>query len=98
MLRAAARIPAYKGLFGPEQAERLLWRAGLAAKARPRSRMGLDAAVRSLTHPRRERLTGPKPHDGEGRPLAPGDAWGHDHVWWLDRMVRTNRPLTERRR
>ena len=30
---------------------------------------------------------------GRSRPY---DAWGHDHVWWLDRMVRTSRPLVER--
>jgi uncharacterized protein (DUF1800 family) len=98
-VRAAARIPVYKGPFGPEQAERLLWRAGFGPRkgeAKRLAKKGLDGAVHSLTHPRRERLVGPKPHDGDGRPLAPGDAWGHDHVWWLDRMVRTNRPLTER--
>ena len=39
---------------------------------------------------------GHRPHDEKGRPLAPFDAWGHDHVWWLDRMVRTSRPLVER--
>jgi uncharacterized protein (DUF1800 family) len=46
--------------------------------------------------PGREQLVGPNPHDEKGRPLAPYDAWGHDHVWWLDRMVRTSRPLVER--
>src|SRR5215218_3040214 len=98
-MRAAARIPVYKGPFGPAQAERLLWRAGYGPRkgeAERLARKGLDAAVHSLTHPRKERLAGPRPHDGEGRPLAPGDAWGHDHVWWLDRMVRTNGPLVER--
>jgi uncharacterized protein (DUF1800 family) len=98
-LRAAARIPVYKGRFGPEQAERLLWRAGFGPRRGEAERLakkGLDGAVLSLTRPGRERLVGPKPHDGEGRPLAPGDAWGHDHVWWLDRMVRSNRPLKER--
>jgi uncharacterized protein (DUF1800 family) len=98
-VRAAARIPVYKGPFGPEQAERLLWRAGFGPRkgeAKRLAKKGLDGAVHSLTHPRRERLVGPKPHDGDGHPLAPGDAWGHDHVWWLDRMVRTNRPLVER--
>ena len=49
-----------------------------------------------LTHPPKERLRGPAPHDSDGHPLAPADAWGHDHLWWLDRMVRTNRPLVER--
>jgi hypothetical protein len=44
----------------------------------------------------RERLHGPKPHDGDGRSLAPYDRWGHDQLWWLDRMIRTRRPLVER--
>lgn len=44
----------------------------------------------------RENLVGAAPKDEKGRPLAPYDAWGHDHVWWLDRMVRTSRPLVER--
>jgi uncharacterized protein (DUF1800 family) len=92
-------IPVYRGAFGPAQAERLLWRAGFGPRpgeARRLARLGLDGAVRSLTHPPRERLRGPRPHDDKGRPLAPADAWGHDHLWWLDRMVRTNRPLVER--
>jgi uncharacterized protein (DUF1800 family) len=38
---------------------------------------------------------GPAP-SADGGPLSPGDAWGHDHLWWLDRMVRTSRPLVER--
>ena len=98
-MRAAARIPVYKGRFGPEQAERLLWRAGFGPRrgqAKALARKGLDGAVLSLTRPGRNRLVGPRPRDDEGRPLAPGDAWGHDHVWWLDRMVRSNRPLVER--
>jgi uncharacterized protein (DUF1800 family) len=41
-------------------------------------------------------MYGSEPHDSKGRPLAPRDAWGHDHLWWLDRMVRTSNPLVER--
>jgi uncharacterized protein (DUF1800 family) len=91
--------PVYRGPFGKPQAERLLWRAGFGPRpgeAEKLAHLGLDGAVRSLTHPRRERLRGPKPHDDRGRPLAPYDRWGHDQLWWLDRMVRTSRPLTER--
>ena len=29
-------------------------------------------------------------------PIAPFDAYGHDMLWWLDRMVRTTRPFDER--
>ena len=32
----------------------------------------------------------------DGVPIAPYDAWGHDHLWWLDRMVRSDQPLVER--
>ena len=91
--------PVYRGPFGESQAERLLWRAGFGPRpgeAKRLAKLGLDGAVRSLTHPGPEKLVGPKPHDDKGRPLAPADAWGHDHAWWLDRMVRTSRPLVER--
>jgi uncharacterized protein (DUF1800 family) len=92
-------VAAYDRPFAPEQAERLLWRAGFGpapGQADALAKLGLDGAVHALTHPGRERLVGPAPHDQHGRPLAPYDVWGHDHLWWLDRMVRTSRPLVER--
>jgi uncharacterized protein (DUF1800 family) len=92
-------VAAWKGRFGVLEAERLLWRAGFGPRpgeAQALARLGLDGAVHALTHPTREHLVGTRPHDEKGRPLAPFDAWGHDHVWWLDRMVRTSRPLVER--
>jgi uncharacterized protein (DUF1800 family) len=59
--------------------------------------MGLDAAVASLVHPDgAATLVGPEPHDDNGDPLAPEDLWGHDVLWWLDRMVRSDQPLVER--
>ena len=94
-----AAIAQYKGPFGAPQAERLLWRAGFGPRrgqAASLARLGLNGAVRSLTHPPGEKWIGPPPHDDKGRPLAPADAYGHDHLWWLDRMVRTSRPLVER--
>jgi uncharacterized protein (DUF1800 family) len=90
---------AFAGPFKTAQAERLLWRAGFGPRkgeAEALARLGLDGAVHTLTSPDREQLVGPAPKDDKGRPLAPYDAWGHDHVWWLDRMVRTSRPLVER--
>jgi uncharacterized protein (DUF1800 family) len=81
------------------EAERLLWRAGFGPRrgeAEALSRKGLDGAVHSLTRPGRERLRGPAPKDGDGNPLAPFDAYGHDQLWWLDKMTRTSRPLVER--
>jgi uncharacterized protein (DUF1800 family) len=94
-----AVVAAYRGTFGPAQAERLLWRAGFGPRlgeAEKLARLGLDGAVHALTNPDREHFVGGAPHDDKGRPLAPYDAWGHDHLWWLDRMVRTSRPLVER--
>ena len=94
-----ATIPRYTGPFRTAQAERLLWRAGFGPRrgeAASLAKLGLDGAVHSLTHPPGERWIGPAPRDDKGRPLAPADAYGHDHLWWLDRMVRTRRPLVER--
>lgn len=94
-------LPVYRGRFGTRQAERLLWRAGFGPRPGEARRLGsggLKAAVHSLTRvkPRKVKLVGPKPHTEDGLPLAPGDAWGHDHLWWLDRMVRSDQPLVER--
>ena len=91
--------PTYRGPFRTPQAERLLWRAGFGPRrgeAEALAKLGLHGAVHSLLNPGFEKLVGPAPHDEKGLPLAPGDAWGHDHAWWLDRMVRTRRPLVER--
>ncbi|MCB0876055.1 MAG: DUF1800 domain-containing protein [Solirubrobacterales bacterium] len=93
-------VPVYHGRFGAKQAERLLWRAGFGpapGQAQRLGRKGMRKAVLSLTRPKgRPKLRGPKPHDNDGLPLAPQDAWGHDLLWWLDRMVRSDQPLAER--
>jgi uncharacterized protein (DUF1800 family) len=89
----------YRGSFDVPQAERLLWRAGFGPRpgeAEALAKLGLAQAVHTLVNPGFEHLVGPTPHDAKGHPLAPADAWGHDHCWWLDRMVRTSRPLVER--
>ncbi|HEX2505919.1 MAG TPA: DUF1800 domain-containing protein [Gaiellaceae bacterium] len=91
-------VPVYRGSFGKREAERLLWRAGFGPKpgeAAAFARLGLRGAVDRLVNPPSERLSGPAPRV-DGGPLAPQDAWGHDVLWWLDRMVRTRRPLVER--
>jgi hypothetical protein len=91
-------LPVYRGPFGARQAERLLWRAGFGPKpgqVAAFAKLGMREAVRRLVEPPSERLTGPNPRV-DGNPLAPQDAWGHDVLWWLDRMVRTRRPLVER--
>jgi uncharacterized protein (DUF1800 family) len=91
-------VPVYRGTFGAREAERLLWRAGFGPKpghVAGFAKLGMRETVRRLVEPPRERLTGPSPRV-DGDPLAPQDAWGHDVLWWLDRMVRTRRPLVER--
>jgi Protein of unknown function (DUF1800) len=91
---------AYQGPWGVPQAVRLLERAGFGARpgeAEALVPLGLVGAVQSLSRPSRGALlSGPAPVDQNGEPIAPADSWGHDHLWWLDRMVRSNQPLVER--
>lgn len=101
-IAAAEERPAgsYAGTFGVAQANRLLTRAGFGPRPGEGNAlvgMGLVAAVRSLTRPSgTATLNGPAPVDEEGNPIAPADIWGDDHLWWLDRMVRSDQPLVER--
>ena len=79
---------------------RLLWRAGFGpapGQAEALAGQPLQQVVYSLTRPSGPAtLSGPAPVDSNGNPLAPADAWGHDHCWWLDRMIRSDQPLVER--
>ena len=81
-------------------AERLLWRAGFGPRPGDVQRVvkaGIPATVHQLVHPSgTAQLIGPAPRDDDGNALAPEDAWAHDHLWWLDRMVRSNQQLVER--
>jgi len=90
----------YGGPFNEDAATRLLWRAGFGPQpgdAEKLSKLGLDAAVASLTRPpARSQLIGKPPTDSHGHPIDPINVWGDDHVWWLDRMVRSTHQLVER--
>jgi hypothetical protein len=90
----------YSGPFGRIQAKRLLDRAGFGAlpgQAEAFSQFGLQQAVLALTRPVSGAvLNGPAPVDDDGVPIAPADDYGHDHLWWLDRMVRSSHQLVER--
>jgi Protein of unknown function (DUF1800) len=98
--KAAQSFGVYSGPFGRVQAKRLLDRAGFGPKqgqALETAALGLQGAVYSLTRPSGSaNLIGPEPVDGDGLPIAPTDSWGHDHLWWLDRMIRSDQPLVER--
>ena len=82
------------------QAQRLLWRAGFGptpGQAEALVGQPLEQVVFSLTRPSgAATLTGPAPVNEEGEPLQPASAWGDDHCWWLDRMVRSDQQLIER--
>jgi hypothetical protein len=82
------------------QAQRLLWRAGfgpMPGQAQALVGQPLEQVVFSLTRPSGPAtLTGPEPVDEQGKPLEPATAWGDDHCWWLDRMVRSDQQLVER--
>lgn len=96
---AAPPTPVYAGTFGRAQAERLLWRAGFGPKpgqAEELAALGVRKAVAQLLEPPSQKLTGPGPVNGKGSGLFPAHVWGHDHLWWLDRMVRADAPLIER--
>ena len=96
---AAADPMVYGGAFGLREAERLLWRAGFGPKpgqGAAVAALGLEAAITSLTRPSgTATLSGPEPTD-DGDPLEPEDRYAHDHMWWLDRMVRSDQQMIER--
>jgi uncharacterized protein (DUF1800 family) len=84
-------------------AERLLWRAGFGATPKEidfwadRSRdRAIDWLIRGGRGPHgTQRMVGPPPR-ADGKPLDPVNEWGHDVLWWLDKMVRSQRPLQEK--
>ena len=84
-------------------AERLLWRAGFGARPKEiefwaqRSReRTIDWLIRGGAGPHgTRRMVGPAPR-ANGKPLDPVNEWGHDMLWWLDKMVRSQRPLQEK--
>jgi Protein of unknown function (DUF1800) len=77
---------------------RLFWRAGFGATPKEVAlwkRRGKTAALDFLLDAGPAELKGPEPRIN-GRGLDPVNEFGHDKLWWLDRMVRSNRPLEEK--
>jgi len=89
-----------RGGWTEAHVHRLFWRAGFgatAAEARAWARRGRRATLDWVVDgpPGGARLVGPAPRN-DGRPLDPVNEWGDDVLWWLDRMVRSTRPLVEK--
>jgi uncharacterized protein (DUF1800 family) len=88
------------GTLSRADAQRLLWRAGFGPRPGDADRLaGQDAqaVVRSLTRVSgTATLTGAAPADERGNRIDPHNVWGHDHLWWMDRMVRSEHQLVER--
>jgi uncharacterized protein (DUF1800 family) len=97
---SSAPVPSLGAPLTATQAQRLLWRAGFGpapGEVQGLTGQPLQQAVYSFTRPSGAAvLSGPEPTDEEGNPLAPDDAWGDDHCWWLDRMIRSDQPLVEK--
>src|SRR6185312_9576852 len=72
---------------------RLFWRAGFGATPAEAARWaqaGQDATIKNLLH-------GPAGLDGAApKRFDPLNVWSDRALWWLDRMVRTRRPLEEK--
>jgi uncharacterized protein (DUF1800 family) len=85
--------------WSEEHVRRLFWRAGFGAtpaQARHFAREGKSATLRwILDGDGGPELAGP-PGSVNGAPIDPLNARNHDFLWWLDRMVRTRRPLVEK--
>jgi len=87
------------GQWTDAHVRRLFWRAGFGAtpgEAAMWAKRGKKATLRWILHGGHgPSMVGPAPTvDGHG--LDPTNVWGHDVLWWLDRMVRSQRPLVEK--
>jgi hypothetical protein len=98
--RKQRRRPAASGAWTEAHVRRLFWRAGFGAspaEARRWAKRGKAATLDFVVDgpPGGARLRGPAPRV-DSRPLDPVNQWGDDVLWWLDRMVRSTRPLEEK--
>ena len=86
-------------LWTEAHVRRVFWRAGFGAtqaEARRWAARGQAATLKWILDGRPgPQLRGPAP-SVDGKPLDPANEYGHDVLWWLDRMVRSQRPLVEK--
>ena len=94
----AAPLAPYAGRFGTRHAAHLLRRAGFGGAAADVARLtslGMAGAVDSLLHPTVAELDFPI-YPEPAILYDPKKARQATQLWWLDRMLRTNRPLVEK--
>ncbi|HVS27991.1 MAG TPA: DUF1800 domain-containing protein [Solirubrobacteraceae bacterium] len=94
-----SRAIAKRGTWTDAHVRRLFWRAGFGATRAEVSTWtarGKGATIAWLLDGGRgPRLVGPEPRV-DGKALDPVNEYGHDVLWWLDQMIRTQRPLVEK--
>jgi len=78
---------------------RLFWRAGFGASPKEAKRFAKRGKAATLgwllNGGGGPSMVGPAP-TVDGHAIDPTNEWGHDVLWWLDRMVRSQRPLVEK--
>jgi len=97
-LDAATALQPYAGRFGPRHAAHLLRRAGFGGSQDDVARvaaLGMTGAVDSLLHPTAPDADFP-PFPDVAVLYDPKKNRAAAQLWWLDRMLRTNRPLVEK--
>ena len=97
-LDAAGALLPYTGRFAPRQAAHLLRRAGFGGSEADVARLaalGMQGAVDTLLHPAAPDASLPDYPDVASL-YDPKKARQTAQLWWLDRMLRTNRPLVEK--
>jgi uncharacterized protein (DUF1800 family) len=79
--------------------QRLFWRAGFGATPAESAHWaarGRAATLKWILDGGRAPLPAIPPPSVDGQGLDPVNEWGHDVLWWMDRMARTPRPLVEK--
>ncbi|GAC1420320.1 MAG: hypothetical protein NVSMB5_12720 [Candidatus Velthaea sp.] len=95
----AAPLAPYSGHFGPRHAAHLLRRAGFggtASEIAQLATLGPRAAVDSLLHPAADDIAFPAYPETALLYAMGGKPRQATEMWWLDRMLRTKRPLLEK--
>jgi hypothetical protein len=97
-LDTASALLRYSGAFGRRQAAQLARRTGFGptpAEVDRLAALGVDGAVDSLLHPSSPDLDFPAYPDAD-KLFDPKVRNPATKMWWLDRMLRTTHPLTEK--